>query len=137
MPGETGPGASFGLQEGFGIPVTAEHKDAAKVFVDWMLEPEHQVELYKGAGFLPCGKTALDQLAKSGNGDGWHVSETAKTATTIDKGNDGHCLLLPPSSLSRLYTEERPNTRTPIRPELDRRAIRIPARSLRPNENST
>ena len=61
VPGETGPGASFGLQEGFGIPVTAEHKDAAKVFIDWMLEPEHQVELYKGAGFLPCGKTALDR----------------------------------------------------------------------------
>jgi multiple sugar transport system substrate-binding protein len=73
VPGETGPGASFGLQEGFGIPVTAEHKDAAKVFIDWMLEPEHQVELYKGAGFLPCGKTALDQLAKSGDLEGGDV----------------------------------------------------------------
>ena len=28
VPGETGPGGSFGLQEGFGIPITAENKDA-------------------------------------------------------------------------------------------------------------
>ena len=27
VPGETGPGGSFGLQEGFGIPTTAENKD--------------------------------------------------------------------------------------------------------------
>lgn len=73
VPGETGPGGSFGLQEGFGIPTTAEHKDAARKFIEWMLEPEHQVELYKGAGFLPCGKTALDQLAKSGDLEGGDV----------------------------------------------------------------
>jgi multiple sugar transport system substrate-binding protein len=73
VPGETGPGASFGLQEGFAIPTTAENKDGAKVFIDWMLKPENQVELYKGAGFLPCGKTALDQLAKSGDLEGGDV----------------------------------------------------------------
>ena len=73
VPGETGPGGSFGLQEGFGIPTTAENKDAAKVFIDWMLKPENQVALYKGAGFLPCGKTALDDLAKSGDLEGGDV----------------------------------------------------------------
>jgi multiple sugar transport system substrate-binding protein len=64
VPGIDGPGASFGLQEGFGIPVTAEHKDAAAAFIDWMLKPENQEVLYKEAGFLPCGKTALDSLSK-------------------------------------------------------------------------
>jgi multiple sugar transport system substrate-binding protein len=73
VPGEDGPGASFGLQEGYGIPVTAEHKDAAKVFIEWMLEPKHQIELYEGAGFLPCGKTALDQLAANGQLEGGDV----------------------------------------------------------------
>ena len=73
VPGVDGPGASFGLQEGYGIPVTAEHKDAAKVLIEWMLEPKHQIELYEGAGFLPCGKTALDQLAASGRLEGGDV----------------------------------------------------------------
>ena len=73
VPGETGPGASFGLQEGFGIPSTAENKDGAKVFIDWMLKPENQVELYEGAGFLPCGRTALDELNKSGDLEGGDV----------------------------------------------------------------
>ena len=66
VPGETGPGGSFGLQEGFGIPTTAENKDGAREFIDWMMQPEVQVEMYTGAGFLPCGKTALDQLADDG-----------------------------------------------------------------------
>ena len=73
VPGETGPGGSFGLQEGFAIPTTAENKDGAKVFIDWMLKPENQVELYTGAGFLPCGKAALDDLAKSGDLQGGDV----------------------------------------------------------------
>ncbi len=66
VPGETGPGGSFGLQEGFGIPTTAENKDGAREFINWMMQPEVQVEMYTGAGFLPCGKTALDQLADDG-----------------------------------------------------------------------
>ena len=73
VPGETGPGGSFGLQEGFAIPTTAENKDGAKVFIDWMLKPENQVELYTGAGFLPCGKAALDDLAQSGDLQGGDV----------------------------------------------------------------
>jgi multiple sugar transport system substrate-binding protein len=43
------------------------------VFIEWMLEPKHQVELYEGAGFLPCGKTALDQLGASGRLEGGDV----------------------------------------------------------------
>jgi multiple sugar transport system substrate-binding protein len=43
------------------------------VFIDWMLKPENQVELYTGAGFLPCGKAALDDLAQSGDLQGGDV----------------------------------------------------------------
>jgi multiple sugar transport system substrate-binding protein len=73
VPGETGPGGSFGLQEGFGIPVTAENKDGAREFINWMMQPEVQTALYTGAGFLPCGKTALDQLADDGELEGGDV----------------------------------------------------------------
>lgn len=76
MPGESGPGASFGLQEGLAIPVTAEHKDAAVAFIDWWQQPQVQVAMYKEAGFLPCGKTALDELTEAGElEDGAVVSE--------------------------------------------------------------
>lgn len=73
VPGVDGPGASFGLQEGFGIPTTAENKDAAAAFIDWMLKPENQEVLYKEAGFLPCGKTALDSLSQKGEIEGGDV----------------------------------------------------------------
>ena len=63
VPGVDGPGATFGLQEGLGIPVTAKAKDAAAAFIDWWQRPETQVKMYKAEGFLPCGKQALDQLA--------------------------------------------------------------------------
>jgi hypothetical protein len=41
------------------------------------------------------GKALLDELSKSGDGNGGHW---ARTATTIEDGNDGHCLLRMPSS---------------------------------------
>lgn len=72
LPGIDGPGATFGLPEGVGIPVTAEHKDAARVFIEWLVRPETQLKLYR-TGFLPCGKAAFDQLAKSGELEGGEV----------------------------------------------------------------
>ncbi len=72
LPGIDGPGASFGLPEGVGIPVTAEHKDAARAFIEWLVQPETQTKLYR-IGFLPCGKAAFDQLAKSGELDGGEI----------------------------------------------------------------
>ena len=73
VPGEDGPGASFGLQEGFGIPVTAESKDAAAAFIDFVLKPENQELMYTEGGFLPCGKTALDSLASKNKIEGGDV----------------------------------------------------------------
>jgi multiple sugar transport system substrate-binding protein len=67
IPGIDGPGATFGLQEGLSIPVTAEHKDAAAAFVNWWMEPDTQVEMYKRSGFLPCSKPALESLSQSGD----------------------------------------------------------------------
>lgn len=66
VPGETGPGASFGLPEGLGIPITSEHKDAALAFINWWEKPDVQAEMYEKAGFLPCGSSAIDALSKSG-----------------------------------------------------------------------
>ncbi|MGI8863675.1 MAG: extracellular solute-binding protein [Solirubrobacteraceae bacterium] len=62
VPGINGPGSSFGLPEGLGIPVTAQHKDAALAFIKWFGQTNTAVELYKGAGFLPCEASALKQL---------------------------------------------------------------------------
>jgi multiple sugar transport system substrate-binding protein len=68
IPGETGPGNSFGLPEGLAIPVTAQHKDAALAFIKWWLEPKTQIEMYTtgSVGFLPCESTAINQLVKEG-----------------------------------------------------------------------
>ncbi|MDQ6816696.1 MAG: extracellular solute-binding protein [Actinomycetota bacterium] len=62
VPGVDGPGASFGLPEGLGIPVTAQHKEAALAFIRWFGQTNTAVALYKAAGFLPCEASALDQL---------------------------------------------------------------------------
>jgi multiple sugar transport system substrate-binding protein len=66
MPGISGPGASFGLPEGLGIPVTSSHKDAALAFINWWETPKVQEEMYEKAGFLPCGSAAIQGLSKSG-----------------------------------------------------------------------
>ena len=79
VPGIDGPGASFGLQEGYGIPVTAEHKDAAKVFIEWMLEPEHQIELYEGAGFR---RAARRRSTSSPTAATWRAATSSPRSST-------------------------------------------------------
>ncbi len=68
IPGESGPGSSFGLPEGLAIPVTAHHKDAALAFIKWWMEPKTQMEMYtnKTTGFLPCRLTVIKTLSKDG-----------------------------------------------------------------------
>lgn len=65
VPGINGPASSFGLPEGLGIPVTAQHKDAALAFIKWFGQTKTAVALYKGAGFLPCEASALNELTKT------------------------------------------------------------------------
>jgi multiple sugar transport system substrate-binding protein len=68
IPGMSGPGPTFALPEGLGIPVTAQHKDAALAFIKWWLEPRTQMEMYTtgSVGLLPCRLSSIRSLAKSG-----------------------------------------------------------------------
>ena len=60
VPGNTGPGGSFGLPEGLSIPVTAKHKAAAAAFIEWWEQPENAIAIYKTQGSLPCGASSLE-----------------------------------------------------------------------------
>jgi multiple sugar transport system substrate-binding protein len=73
VPGVDGPGASFGLPEGLSIPVTAKHKAAAAAFIEWWEQPETAIKIYKTQGSLPCGASAVKQLADSGQLQGGDV----------------------------------------------------------------
>ena len=73
VPGANGPGGTFGLQEGLGIPTTAKHKEAAAAFIEWWLRPDVQTQLYTTAGFLPCTQSGLDKLSESGKLQGGEV----------------------------------------------------------------
>jgi multiple sugar transport system substrate-binding protein len=66
VPGETGPGNTFGLPEGLGIMSTSEHKDAALAFLKWWEEPSTLLALHKSLGLLPCRTSAVDQLVQGG-----------------------------------------------------------------------
>jgi multiple sugar transport system substrate-binding protein len=73
VPGVSGPGASFGLPEGLSIPVTAKHKAAAAAFIEWWERPENAIKIYHTQGSLPCGASAIKQLADSGQLQGGDV----------------------------------------------------------------
>jgi multiple sugar transport system substrate-binding protein len=73
VPGESGPGATFGLPEGLAIPVTAKHKDAARAFIEFWMEPENQKLLYKQAGMLPCRSSVLTDMTAAGEVEGGDV----------------------------------------------------------------
>ncbi|MBV9846115.1 MAG: extracellular solute-binding protein [Kutzneria sp.] len=65
-PGINGPGATFGLPEGLGIPVASRHKAAAAVFINWMMRPDNQRALFAATGQMPCGASAASALLASG-----------------------------------------------------------------------
>jgi multiple sugar transport system substrate-binding protein len=73
VPGVDGPGQTFGLQEGLGIPESSEHKEAAAAFIDWWQQTDTQVEMYKQGGFLPCGASGLQALTDSGDLQGGKI----------------------------------------------------------------
>jgi multiple sugar transport system substrate-binding protein len=77
VPGVDGPGQTFGLQEGLGIPASSDHKEAAAAFIDWWQKTDTQVAMYKQAGFLPCGTSGLQALADSGDLQGGKVFSEA------------------------------------------------------------
>jgi multiple sugar transport system substrate-binding protein len=73
VPGETGPGGSFGLPEGLSIPVTAKHKAAAAAFIEWWEQPKNAIAIYNTQGSLPCGASSLKALAATGQLQGGDV----------------------------------------------------------------
>ncbi|MGN6380853.1 MAG: ABC transporter substrate-binding protein [Gaiellales bacterium] len=73
VPGNTAPGASFGLPEGLSIPVTAKHKAAAAAFIEWWEKPKNAIQIYKTQGSLPCGVSTIKQLVASGQLQGGDV----------------------------------------------------------------
>jgi multiple sugar transport system substrate-binding protein len=73
VPGNTGPGGSFGLPEGLSIPVTAKHKAAAAAFIEWWERPANAIAIYKTQGSLPCGASTLKQLSDTGQLQGGSV----------------------------------------------------------------
>ncbi len=73
VPGNSGPGASFGLPEGLSIPVTAQHKAAAAAFIEWWEQPKNAIAIYHTQGSLPCGADALKQLSDTGQLQGGDV----------------------------------------------------------------
>ena len=66
VPGVRGPGTTFGLPEGLAIPVTAKHKDAARAFIEWWMQPATLRVLYTEAGMLPCRSSVVTSMANSG-----------------------------------------------------------------------
>lgn len=75
VPGANGPGPTFGLPEGVGIPASSTHKSAALAFLKWMSSPEVVVKLRASIGVLPCRTSVLKQLNDSGNLVGGDVIE--------------------------------------------------------------
>jgi multiple sugar transport system substrate-binding protein len=73
VPGVRGPGPTFGLPEGLAIPVTARHKDAARAFIEWWMQPSTLRVLHQEAGLLPCRSSVLRSMATSGELDGGTV----------------------------------------------------------------
>jgi multiple sugar transport system substrate-binding protein len=73
VPGVHGPGTTFGLPEGLAIPVTARHKDAARAFIEWWMQPANLRVLYQEAGMLPCRSSVITSMAHSGELEGGTV----------------------------------------------------------------
>lgn len=66
MPNVSGKTRSFGLPGAAGIPAASQHKEAAAVFVKWMVDPENQIESYAALGNLPTRTSVLQTLNKDG-----------------------------------------------------------------------
>jgi len=110
-PGKTGVGSTFGVPEGLGIPSASKHKAAAAAFINWMMQPEIQTEVYKTTDTLPCRASTVKSLVDDGTvaggaviseqlsklvplfGDGapaWYPKFSADAAASINAAATGH-----------------------------------------------
>jgi multiple sugar transport system substrate-binding protein len=66
MPSTTGKSRTFGLPGACGIPVTSKNPEAALAFINWLMQPENQVESYLSLGNLPTRTSVLQKLNADG-----------------------------------------------------------------------
>jgi multiple sugar transport system substrate-binding protein len=66
VPGENGPGGTFGLPEGLGIMSTSEHQAAALAFIEWWMKPSNLLKIQSDLGLLPCRTSVVHQLVQQG-----------------------------------------------------------------------
>lgn len=84
MPSVTGKSRTFGLPGALGIPTSAENKEAAVAFINWMLEPETAIADYTLLGNLPTRLSVLKQLNDDGKlKEGDVLLEQAKLAEPL------------------------------------------------------
>ncbi|KAB8308022.1 extracellular solute-binding protein [Erwinia endophytica] len=65
VPNITGTSKTYGLPEALAIPHASTQKAAAEAFINWMIDPQHQVPIYIAAGTLPTSTPALITLNKA------------------------------------------------------------------------
>lgn len=84
VPSVTGKSRTFGLPGALGIPTSAENKEAAVAFINWMLEPETAITNYTMLGNLPTRLSVLKQLNDEGKlKEGDVLLEQAKLAEPL------------------------------------------------------
>lgn len=66
MPSTTGKSRTFGLPGAAGIPVTSKNPEVALAFINWLMQPENQVESYLALGNLPTRTSVLQKLNADG-----------------------------------------------------------------------
>jgi multiple sugar transport system substrate-binding protein len=66
MPSTTGKSRTFGLPGAAGIPVTSKNPEVALAFINWLMQPENQVESYLSLGNLPTRTSVLQKLNADG-----------------------------------------------------------------------
>ncbi|MDX7950803.1 sugar ABC transporter substrate-binding protein [Lichenihabitans sp. Uapishka_5] len=86
MPNVSGKTRTFGLPGAAGIPAASQHKEAAAVFVKWMVAPESQIESYTALGNLPTRTSVLQTLDQDGKlASGKVLLEQAATVEPLFK----------------------------------------------------
>jgi multiple sugar transport system substrate-binding protein len=66
LPNVSGKSRTIGLPGALGVPTSAEDKETAHAFINWMLDPQTMVDSYEKLGNLPTRISVLEKLNKDG-----------------------------------------------------------------------
>lgn len=66
VPSINGKSRTIGLPGALAVPVSAGHKDTARAFIDWMLDPDTMIDNYVKLGNLPTRISVLEKLNRDG-----------------------------------------------------------------------